>query len=300
MPDSSPSEDTVLVDFASTGSSTPIIFDNRLQAGGVTLVRCRTRPNSAGARLVSPQTTIVVPAGPAFELDWRLPDGDGLESGIISRGRVMLYPAEAPVWKRWHGAPSIFVMALAPGFLGDIRQRVFEPSNGTDLRTSIGVEDPVADHLLRAAARELNAGGAHGRLFVESVATSLAVHLLQRYDASKPLPRRSGGLDVAQLRRVIDHIEAHLAGDLGLSELASITGLSPDHFGDAFKAATGLAPYQYVIDRRVARAADLLRDPGLMVVQVALAVGFSSQSHLTTQFQRVMGVTPARFRRSLR
>ncbi len=299
MPDSSSKNgEAARIDFASSASSGPLIFDNRLQADGVTLVQCRAPANPTGSRVVSPQTTIVVPTGPAFELDWQAADSDCTQTSMISRGRVMVYAGGVPVWKRWHGTPSILVMALGPKFLETIRQQVFEPNNGSTLRTAAGIDDPIADELVRLAGLELGTGGAHGRLYIESLATTLAVHVLHNYGAEKAVVRRTGGLDPVQLRRVLDYIEAHIPEDLGLSTLASIAGLSPDHFGDAFKTATGLAPYQYALDRRVARACELLlRDRAFTVTQVALMVGFSSQSHLTTQFKRVMGVTPARFRR---
>jgi len=301
VPDSSSANGEVAhVDFTASASSTPLIFDNRLQAGGIALVRCRTQPNPTGKDMVSPQTVIAVPAGPAFNLDWRQPGGDRMDSRTIARGRVMVYPGDVPVWKRWHGSPSLFVMALDPTFVEETRQRVFEPSNGSHLRTLIGIDDPFADDLLRVAARELAGGGVHGRLFLESLATTLTVHLLQQCEAGKPVPSRHGGLAPTQLRRVLDHINVHLAEDLALSDLAAMAGLSPDHFGDAFKVTTGLAPYQYVIDRRISRARELLaQNRDLSVAEVALAVGFSSQSHLTTHFRRVAGITPARFRRSL-
>jgi AraC family transcriptional regulator len=293
------SGDAAVVDFASAASAGPLVLQDRLTAGNLTLVRCLARPNPMGSRIVSPQTTVVVPIGPAFELDWQPPGSDHVETTTIGRGRVMLYPAEVPVWKRWRGSPSIFVMALSSAFVDDIRSHAFEPNNGSTLRTFVGLEDPIADDLVRVAEREMREGGMRGPLFIESLATSLTVHLLQTYGGDQASGRRPGALEPTQLRRVVDYVEAHLGGDLTLADLAAVVGLSPHHFGDAFKAATGLAPYQYVIDRRVERACRLLRDTNTTVAQVAGAVGFSSQSHLTTQFRRVTGITPARFRRSL-
>jgi AraC family transcriptional regulator len=102
------------------------------------------------------------------------------------------------------------------------------------------------------------------------------------------------------LELVRDYMEAHLAEELPLADLATLTSLSAHHFGQAFKAATGLPPHQYVIQSRVARARELLRDPTLTIVEVAIMLGFSSQSHLTQHFRRLTGITPARFRRDLR
>lgn len=296
-----PQEDgaNALVDFTLTGVETPLVFEDRLQAGGVTLVRCRAPANSDGRRIVSPQTTIVVSSGPAFDLDWQPPDSGPVQSSTIGRGRIMLYEADVPVWKRWHSAPSIFVVALEPEFVETVRQTAFEPSNGTSLRTFAGLEDRVAYRLTRLAERELRAGGAGGRVYVESLATALTVHVLRTYGGDRQVERRIGGLAPAQLRRVTEYVAARLGENVGLADLAMVAGLSPHHFGDAFKAATGLSPHQFVIERRVERAQELLRDRERTLAQVALAAGFSSQSHLTTNFRRVTGSTPARFRRSL-
>jgi AraC family transcriptional regulator len=98
---------------------------------------------------------------------------------------------------------------------------------------------------------------------------------------------------------VLDYVDAHLNDDLSLAELAKVSGLSAHHFGAAFKASTGATPHRYVIEQRVERARDLLRDRGQGIADVAYAVGFSSQSHFTANFRRIVGVTPSRFRRSI-
>lgn len=288
------------VDFTAPSGSKPLIFESRLQTGEVTVVRCRTMPNPAGGRIVSPQTTIVVPSGRAFDLDWRPPEGGPIQSSTIGRGRVMLYEANVPAWKRWHGSPVIVVMAVRPEFLERIGEREFASGTTKHLRTHVGFDDPTADNLMRLAERELDEGGLNGRLFLEGLATALSVHLLQSYAGEAGPERRHGGLAAAALKQVTDYIEAHLAEELALADLATLAGLSAHHFGQAFKRTTGLPPHQYVIHCRVGRARELLRDPALTVAEVAVAVGFSNQSHLTRHFRRLTGTTPARFRRGLR
>jgi AraC family transcriptional regulator len=108
---------------------------------------------------------------------------------------------------------------------------------------------------------------------------------------------RKGGLAPWQLRRVAEYIHEHPDGDLGLIELAAIVGLSSHHFGEAFKISTGISPHRYVIEQRVQRAAKLLNESAGSIAEIAYAVGFSSQSHLTTNFHRIIGVTPVQFRR---
>jgi len=91
----------------------------------------------------------------------------------------------------------------------------------------------------------------------------------------------------------------NLHGGLTLKRMASVANLRPYEFVRQFKAATGLTPYQYVIHSRVERAQQLLRTHGkLSLAEVAVRTGFSDQSHLTSLFKRIIGVTPRQFRLS--
>jgi AraC family transcriptional regulator len=101
------------------------------------------------------------------------------------------------------------------------------------------------------------------------------------------------------LKRIIEHINEHLQDELSLVELSRIAKLSPHHFATAFKVSTGISPHRYVIERRINRARDLLLRKEKTISEIAVAVGFSSQSHLTVNFRRKMGVTPRKFRQSL-
>jgi AraC family transcriptional regulator len=124
--------------------------------------------------------------------------------------------------------------------------------------------------------------------------------LLRGYETSErsPLPYK-GGLVPRQLRRVLDYIDAHLTDELGVIELAAVAGLSPNHFGEAFKISVGKSLHRFLTERRIQRAIELLRTEESSIGEIAQAVGFSSQSHLTINFRRVTGQTPGQFRRSL-
>ena len=80
------------------------------------------------------------------------------------------------------------------------------------------------------------------------------------------------------------------------SRLAALLDMPIDRFARRFKATTGLAPYAYVIARRVRRAEVLLQTTDRDIATIALALGFSSQSHFTTAFRQATGGTPAAYR----
>jgi AraC family transcriptional regulator len=91
----------------------------------------------------------------------------------------------------------------------------------------------------------------------------------------------------------------NLEGNPTLEGMAAVVNFSPYHFTRLFKAATGLAPYQFVIARRIERAQHLLRaNSGLGLAEVAYRSGFANQSHFCLHFRRIVGVTPRRFQQN--
>ena len=106
-----------------------------------------------------------------------------------------------------------------------------------------------------------------------------------------------GGLTGHQLRRVKEFVDVHISRGIGISELASLAGLSQFHFIRAFKHSVGLSPYQYVLSARIGVAKEMLSRRNLSIADVALAVGFSDASQLNRVFRKLMGVTPTVFRR---
>jgi AraC family transcriptional regulator len=104
------------------------------------------------------------------------------------------------------------------------------------------------------------------------------------------------GLTHTRLQQVLDYIQTHLDRDLSLSELAKVINISPTYFASAFKQAIDISPHQYVIQQRVEQAKLMLSKTDLAISDIALQVGFASQSHLTQQFKRLTGMTPKQIR----
>lgn len=98
----------------------------------------------------------------------------------------------------------------------------------------------------------------------------------------------------AALAKVRAHLNGHFRDGVSLDDLAAIGGTSPFHLVRAFKDRFGLTPVAYRTQQRVAEACRLLRR-SVPIAEVALEVGFTDQSHLTRQFQRLMGAPPGRY-----
>ncbi|MBX9813758.1 MAG: AraC family transcriptional regulator, partial [Sphingomonas sp.] len=116
--------------------------------------------------------------------------------------------------------------------------------------------------------------------------------------AAQPLAR--GGLAPHRLRRVSDHVDAHLGEPLLLVDLAQIAKLSPKHFSRAFTQSVGKSPHRWLIEKRVVAAQAMLRASDKSLSDIALACGFADQSHFTALFRRHVGAPPGRWREAVR
>jgi RpiB/LacA/LacB family sugar-phosphate isomerase len=105
-----------------------------------------------------------------------------------------------------------------------------------------------------------------------------------------------GGLPPRRLQRVLEYVKENIDKDLSVAEMAEVVGMSQYYFSKLFKLSTGTTPHQYVMRQRVERAQELLREGGTALVEVATHVGFETQSHFTSVFRRLVGITPKKFR----
>jgi AraC family transcriptional regulator len=157
------------------------------------------------------------------------------------------------------------------------------------------------DHFVRMLLSELQADVRSdlqpSTLYVEHIAALVLLRLARPREAGKPR-RQAPRLDAQHVERVREYVNAHLADDLNVHDLAATANLPVDRFARSFRAATGRPPYAYVLDQRVACAERLLRTTGLSLAEIAQTVGFSNQSHFTSAFQRLRGQTPNACRRA--
>ncbi|MDS7593886.1 AraC family transcriptional regulator [Agrobacterium tumefaciens] len=161
------------------------------------------------------------------------------------------------------------------------------------------VNDPTIRGLVEALLPAFANPAQASRLFVDHVGLALATHMATTYGEARSLPlMHPGALAPWQLKRAKAVIDARLDGDLPVAELARECGLSPSYFTRAFKASTGMPPYQWMMRRRVDKAMELLKGGHLPLSQVAGICGFVDQSHMTRVFTRTVGIPPGSWRRA--
>jgi AraC family transcriptional regulator len=208
---------------------------------------------------------------------------------LYSRGDIDIHPAGfEDVWEEFDTNTSM-VLRLAPSLLRSAADEIGLDSKHSGLEPRHQLKDPQIEHIGWALEAERNGGYANGRLYTECLGLALAIHLLGHYKA--PVTHRRG-LSRLQVRRLTAHIENNLDQTLSLAQLASVVNLSASHFKTVFRRTLGVAVHEYVIQRRVARAKMLFEKSGLPASEIALASGFSHQSHMARSMRRLLGVTP--------
>jgi len=227
-------------------------------------------------------------------------EGRPRERALIGPRRFCLTPGESATEWQHSGRPEILQVYLRQSVYERTARDMYGGGAGTaELVPRFAMVDPLLEQMAIAILRALRDGTAGDGLYIDTMAQMIAVHLARTYSSrsqpERPAPR--DGLSKPRVRRLVEYIEEHLGGDLSLDALAAEADISPLSVPRVFKAALGQSPHRYVVSRRVERAKDLLRQTDAPVVDVALASGFSSQSHLSNWFLRIVGVTPAAYRR---
>lgn len=208
-------------------------------------------------------------------------------------GLILLNPGEAHTGEAAAGAAGFTYKALYPtaAHLAPLMDELGRPG---ELPSFPAVR--VDDAELAAAIRRLHdaLGGDGPPIARETQWLSVLAALVTRHGQARLALPRAGGEPraVAQARAFL---EANLAEPVTLGELAGAVGLSPFHLVRVFRRAVGVPPHVYLESARIRRAQQLIA-AGAPLAEVAYAVGYSSQSHFTTRFRRVIGVTPGRYR----
>jgi AraC family transcriptional regulator len=224
--------------------------------------------------------------------DWR---NEPVAPGCVS----LLTHAAQSHW-RWTEDIEVTHVYLSPQTMADVAAEAYERHiKDVELRDILKADDPVLMGIAASLAREAQAAGLGGRLYVESLRNHACVHILRHYaDVVFQEPVRSGALSRAQRQLLDQYLEENLDRNLSLAELAGVVHLSVFHFTRKFRAEFGCPPHAYVMRRRIECAKTQLARGNVPLKVVAANSGFADQSHMTRLFQRLLGVTPAEYRKA--
>ncbi|WP_309085430.1 AraC family transcriptional regulator [Chelativorans sp.] len=260
----------------------------RVRADGILAEYGRVLPGEGFSH--TPGSAIGVAFTPQRRAYWSI--GAQQLGGVIQPASVMITPAEGIEWQAWDLISDSIEIWLDSESLSRWSQEHGGP-NRIEFDLHDRIHDPIIIDLAARVRRLLCADHPSGDALA-ALGRELGEHFLRVY-AGLRIPFEERPLDQRRLKRVLDHIEAHLERPLDLEQLADVAAMSTFHFARCFKAATGSSPHVFVVARRMDRAAALLRASRLPVARVAEAVGFTSLPHFRRHFRAHWGAGPGEF-----
>jgi AraC family transcriptional regulator len=224
--------------------------------------------------------------------------GARMHTSLYGKGDISITPAKMPFFGRWDSDDNYLQIRIASEFIQSVAREALEMNpDRLELIPEFRTRDRQIESISMLLLAELQQKNLGGKLYIDSLANVLAVHLLRQYATSKPrLTVYEGGLPDRQLLQVLEYINEHLDRDIKLTDLAQLLGISQFHFSHMFKQSIGTAPYQYLLQQRVERAKQLLKQTERSIMDIALECGFNSHSHLSKQFRQLTGMTPKAYR----
>lgn len=244
-------------------------------------------------------------AGGPLHAERRWPHGPWKGEDIYPGDMVLNWGKGPPYEIRWWSLSTVPTQALDIHLSRTLVNRVAQEVVGVDLSglelvRRTGIRDPLLSQIALSLWRELEQPAPAGKLYAQTAAQLLALHLMRHYTSRNGAPRarqpRPQGLTEQQVKQVQEFILAHLSEDLSLDRVARQIGLSVSHFARSFRKATGTSLHQAVLRQRIERAQGLLHETDMSLTHIARACGFTDQSHLTQVFKRHLGLTPHIYR----
>ena len=212
-------------------------------------------------------------------------------------GDLIYTPPDARYGARWEEEREFIIILLEPSFVERATQGLIA-ENRIETVPQFRFRDSLIEGIGRALYAELESDSSPDRIYAESLANALALHLIRRYSASgQPIRDAGGELPKHKLRYAVEFINDNLTRNISLAEIAANVEMSPFHFSRLFKHSVGLAPHQYVLEQRIDRAKTLLSETALSLAEIAYRLGFASQSHFTAVFRRLTSTTPEAYRK---
>jgi AraC family transcriptional regulator len=218
------------------------------------------------------------------------------QDGILTHQDLVIIPAHAPCRVSWDREMEFMLLVLDPICLAQMVDDSTIASN-VEILPQVAVFDPNISLSGTLLKYELFSQGLGSNRHIEAVKRLLSITLLRQFSVNKvATPEHQQEQVEDSLQRAIAYINENLAEELSLKAMAAVAQMSPFYFARRFKRSTGLTPNQYVTNRRMERAKQILIEQNLSVVDVAQEVGIQSQSHFNKVFREYTGVTPKAYR----
>jgi len=210
-------------------------------------------------------------------------------------GCLAVNPAGVDSSLAWSETRENAVVSISREALSELAAHEFDLADVELVPPAFGTIDLWALNIAQRITAELTGEATPNELYLDSLVTVFGVHLLRTYTSRKrQVAMPKGGLSADGARRVREYLDENFTRKILVTELASVAGVSPNHFIVRFARTFGMPPHRYLINLRLDFAEKLLVDGKLAIADIAYLAGFSDQSHLAATMKKYRGRTPTR------
>ena len=222
--------------------------------------------------------------------------GAGVFEGAVPKNQFVVVPPRTRTDLTLYDKHTVTGLGLPTTYLDaaliDARQ-----TNNIFERLSAGVSsDPIIPRLLRDAWREARREHGAPELFIDSTMLAIAARLIGISQLGPSISTKRYALNDTTMACIAEYVDSNVDTAIRIKTLAALANLTEYEFARQFRTKTGLPPYQWLIEKRLDKASQLLSRTKLSLADIAYACGFSSQAHMTTTFRRKRHVTPLHIR----
>lgn len=220
-------------------------------------------------------------------------------SGILEPNAVVITPPGKVAVDAIGNVSRAFHFFLKDSVLQEVAEDIYDiGAVNFQYRAAFAATDATLAHLMRAT-KQMLLEGQEGNWRSEYIARAVASHILDRHCVigETESAYADARLTASQLKKVDEFLRHSLTTQFTFSELAASVGLSRTVFFQRFTRTLQQTPHQYRQNLRVAQAKALLRQGRMTLAEIAIACGFSDQTHMTRSFRQVLRTTPGQYRR---
>lgn len=203
----------------------------------------------------------------------------------------MIFPQQVNTYQADMDDPWVYTWVEFDGI------RVNETLESAGIRQSSPIYNAHNEELRAHLEQEMLFMSTHGDAPVLQLIGHLYLFMDALVRSSTPAHNTSSKLQDIHIRTAIDYIEQNYARDLTIADIAHACELTPSYFGKIFKDATGKPPQQFLIEHRMAKAAELLKLTSLSIAEIGAEVGYQDQLHFSRSFKKVYGQSPRAWRK---
>jgi AraC family transcriptional regulator len=192
---------------------------------------------------------------------------------------------------------AMLVIHLSPKLLAETAEELTGiDGDKIELRHQINVRDPLMAQIANVLKHQIYKGDLYGKLYAETAAHLLAVHLLQNYCVHGLLPPKINGRLGNRLGKVLDYVQDNLHAEISIEGLSNVAHMSPYYFIKWFKKQLGETPYQFIMRRRMEKAKHLLKSTEYPLKEIASEIGYGYACNFSNAFKQHTGMTPIGYR----